>query len=148
MKDAKNEMVKGLRAMADFLEAQAQDSDIGYNGITYNIFARSNEQLADMARRFAPVAKRYADSWFCLTRKFSDNVQMEVNRERKEVCQRIVTGTEIVKVPIYDTPKQIGEREEVREIVEWDCGQSILAPKAEEAAPLKYTQAGGRVYNP
>ncbi len=146
MKNAKEEMVKGLRAMADFIEANVEDDNLGYSTIDLNIFTKSNEELADLARRFAPVAKRYTDQWFCLVKRFSENVKLEVNRKREEVCTRVVTGTRTVKVPVYAPLEKIGEREEVQEIVEWDCGQSILAGNTEE--PLKYTQAGGRVYNP
>lgn len=51
-----------------------------------------------------------------------DGLAFHVTVKREAVCRRVVTGTEMVTIPAVPAEP---EREELREIVEWDCGSLL-----------------------
>jgi hypothetical protein len=105
------DFIDGLRKMADFFEQHPQIKTCSIDG---NVFVERSE-LAALAR-LGGGSKEYYDSWFALRRTFGEDVRLDINVSREQVCRKVVVGHKIV-------PAQ-PEREV--EIVDWVCEESVL----------------------
>lgn len=138
--DERTDLIRGLRELADFLEARPEVPVQGCLSTTVDAFAVDDEdklgQMRKVARAMGSARKRSLPSHMILTKDFSGNVRYEFNAEREQVCKRIITGVEHVEIEEPD-PKAVAalpkvKRTEKREIVEWEC-PSLLADEAEIA---------------
>jgi hypothetical protein len=87
----------GLRAAADFFES-SENVDFPY-GLTMNVFPSTKDDMAAIARSYAPLKKKYEGNLFILVKDFGGGVILEFNLMREKVCQRVVTGTRTVTKP-------------------------------------------------
>jgi hypothetical protein len=118
----RQQFIKGLRDIAALYEREVLlplPTDT-----TFNIFPE-REMLPIIAHALGKCEKDVlSDEWFMLRRSFGSLLKIEANWNRKEVCTRIVVGTEQVteKVPI-----SFEERTVTKEIVEWHCPGAVTS---------------------
>jgi hypothetical protein len=126
-----NATIKGLREMADFLEAHPSLYEIPglAGGLTLNLFVDSKEQLADAARAIGKLSKRVSGDYYYVQREFSGNVTLDVNASRQKVCEKVVVGTKVIPAQ----PERVlpAEPEQVVEEYEWVCPKSLLSESIE-----------------
>ena len=114
------ERVKGLRALADFLEANPE-IEAPYAELRFKLFCANKNQIAEAARRYAPLTKTNYGSWYLLVRDFGGGVVLDWTIEREKVCRRVQTGTQIVSKPKVPDGVEM-EYEQVEEpVYEWEC---------------------------
>lgn len=125
--NTKEDLVKGLREMADWLEANESIPVASWGtvfGVDLNVYGEDRDQALGTVRSSSgPWEKRYIGSSFELIRKFSGGCKYSFNISRAAVCDRRVVGTELVEVPDPNAPKITEERE----VVEWDCHPLLTA---------------------
>jgi hypothetical protein len=107
------------------------------------MFFGGDDPRTDMAAaaRAIPVAgnwgKHYSaatDRWpayFDMNGEMTGGLRIKLTALRDQVCERIVTGTEMRPVERIVTPAVTETVEEATEIVEWRCGESVMAPSGE-----------------
>jgi len=111
-----DEMVQGLRDLADFLESRP---DVGVPSFSdFNMFTHSQEDFARRMRLMGSGEKRQAYSYLMLEKKFGP-LTLALNILQSDVCERVQVGERKVEarpaieahtVPVY----------------EWDCPESFL----------------------
>lgn len=107
----RQKFVQGLRECADFLD-QHPDLPIPGSVTSFCCFANSKEELASFARSMGNCEKHAEGNYFWIERKFG-SIRYEINIERAKVCVRKVVGT--ITVPA-----------EEKDVVEWECEDSLL----------------------
>jgi hypothetical protein len=130
MSDNKNqELIDGMRACAAFMEAHPNLQKI-HSPQTLMIFPDGD--LAQAVKGMGEVQKAPRGDWFVLEKRFSPMFSIEWLKGRKDVCERVVTGTTTIPaVPERTLP---AEPERVVETYEWRCPDSLLAQAAEVRA--------------
>ena len=111
------QMVKGLRALADFLEANPDLPESAR--LTVDIWVWNKNDFREAARKMGHAEKIETNHLFALRKTFSDKVVIDLNTTRDVVCTKVVVGKEYVEeivVPAHE-----------REIVEWRCEDPVLA---------------------
>lgn len=124
------EMVEGLRELADFIEAHIElpiDSRFKLNTFLYDscmnkspysvIEGSAKNKLRVATKALGKAEKRWGDYYIDVARKFGP-ITLEFTINKGAVCERIVTGTK--EVPEQLLPAR------TEEIVEWKCVESIL----------------------
>jgi hypothetical protein len=124
-------MVRGLRAMADFIE---QNPEVRIPANMNMLCSQGTKEEMGHLASLAPYSEKIVDtSFFNLRVPFSENVYYELYNRRDEVCERVVTGTKIV--PAQDARTEIIEHpavaEHEEETFEWKC-PSLLAPQEQK----------------
>jgi hypothetical protein len=136
----------GFRCLAQMIEDYPDLADAlvfqNLEGIHVSVSGLSAvETLAAFARAGkasgATVRKEYDSDWGTVRLEFNDRVGLSVFASRNEVCERVVTGTEVVKkvVPDPSVTVPLVEIEETVETVEWVCSP-LLASR--ELPPRRY----------
>jgi hypothetical protein len=130
-----------LRSLADLIEANPSLAGTSSYVRSLNIWwAATADQLGDIARaglaHGAKVDKRYTDD--CVTLALSwGPVTAHALAIRSRVCERVVTGVDVVtrKIPDPDALAAVPLIEVTEEVerVEWRC-EPILAPATVGAA--------------
>lgn len=113
MTDERRQLTDGLRALADFLDAHPAVPMPYYNTLT--AFVDSLDEIAKAAR-CGSWEKNYVTDHFLLTKPFGNHLTLQIATDRKNVCERVVTGTKTL-------PAQ-PEREV--EVAEWRCKDTSL----------------------
>jgi hypothetical protein len=109
-----------VRAVLDWLEAHPEvplPYDIDCGGFMISS-VNLKEELQQLAREFGECEKEFSDDSFRLRKRFGTS-SLYAFTERKEVCERVVVGTE--EVPERVQPAY------TREIVEWRCTEPLLS---------------------
>ncbi|MEV4161437.1 hypothetical protein [Nonomuraea dietziae] len=137
------EYVKGLRALADILEAHPEvplpydGSSPDYGRITFSDFLHSKDPRADMAatRRAlgVPVAKSAREDYFDLHGNLH-GLYFTLTAFRSDVCERVVVDRQEIDVEVPD-PEALAlvpkvKRTEVVEQVEWRCSPLLTGSAA------------------
>jgi len=108
------ELVAGLRELADFLENKGVGLPITYR-MTYNAYVNkyredevgevdekaTKEELRRIAKILGDCEKRYGSYDFTLTKKFGKYVQMLFNGSREAVCEMKIVGYKEVEEREY-----------------------------------------------
>ncbi len=108
------EKINDIRAALDYLETNP-DVPMPFFGIL-NASAEKDD-LSKIAKAMSPVDKKVDSGYFILERMFG-KVKYHVNFPREGICTPTVVGTEVVPRLVI--------AEHTREIVEWNCPESIL----------------------
>lgn len=130
------EKAAGLRLLADMIDANP-DIRVAYLNDVHVWFARDIDELRAIARAGkaagAKVEKNYVDDYATVTVTFGP-LKAKALVSRREVCERVVVGTEVVKVPdpAY-VPPDTPLIEKVREITEWRCRPLLAEDEAATA---------------
>ena len=123
-----SEMSQGLHNLADFVEAHPDfEQWLRYPLGNIMTFTGNREEFVEAVRMLKGERTKDADTGFYFVRrKFSSNVAVEVNVRREEVCERVHTGTKIVKKPNPVLLDQVPlvDVEELQ--YKWVCDESIL----------------------
>lgn len=107
--------IEALRALADYLEERPDVPMPSFD--IFNAFA-TPEELPLIARAMGGFTKDHDGDYLMLVKDFG-GVQLHVNFNSEQVCERVVVGTE--EVPEKVVPAH------TKEIVEWKCPESVLA---------------------
>lgn len=124
------ELAKGLRELADFVESKGVGISSGYQFTEYEVminwFAthygdeeKTRKNLRNAARAMAPCEKVYSGSYFDLRKKFGQYVTLEITADRTAVCERVEVGTEVV-------PARPAEPEKIVPKYEWVCNDTAI----------------------
>ena len=135
----KQRTVRDLRSLADFLEgAELDDNSRPSIGKCY-IFCQDAQQFGQAVATLGACRKSQFDKYLNADRMFGD-LCLQVTIPHKKVCQRVKTGTRIIRakpeVTIAAKPEEIlpAEQERVEDIYEWKCPDSFLALSKKDAA--------------
>jgi len=121
-----NEIVKGLRELADFVER----TDFPINPFRvlsgWNSVADFTEQL----KKLGSFDKKIDDVHVRCIKKFPGGIEFEVYILKNLTCKRILKETRIIPA----TPEIIIPAEQEREenIYEWECPESLLGLNEKE----------------
>jgi hypothetical protein len=131
--EARAAWIQGLRDIADLFESKTE-IPLPYNQ-WYNVWISSNddtkEKMATIAKALAPCKKEYEGTDFSISRQFGPH-HLSFNTSRDNVCERVVTGKQMVEArPSVYYPEVPAHEEDV---VEWVCSPLLAAsePTAEE----------------
>lgn len=119
------EKVKGLRALADFME-ENPDMEVLFSAA--NVFVDNLEDLQKYGRKLGTFTKRTSSDWFYLRRDFDGGIRLEINATHNQVCERVVVGTEEIQVPDPAAPKIT----KTVDIVEWNCPEILSKVEKED----------------
>jgi hypothetical protein len=134
------QQAEALRSLARFIEANPQHGATfrnAFNMINVYVGGDKKAALAEIVRSGlragVKVDKEAYGTWFSAVLRFGSDVNVHVNAQRDEVCERIVTGTETVTKKVPD-PALLAEVPEVEiteevETVRWEC-KPLLAAEA------------------
>lgn len=130
------QQAEGLRRLADMIEAHPE-LPASYLTSVNVWYAHSPEDLAAIARAAlkhgATVAKDVTDSIYSLSLSWGP-LTAEALAQRANVCERVVTGTEIVTRKVPDPAAALVEVTETVEHVEWVC-RPLLADQSGKDTP-------------
>jgi hypothetical protein len=117
------ETAKGLHELAHVLESLDGDDEI-FGHVQYNMFVDTPEQLRDLVRQIGGFSKQSIGDFLVVRKTFSGGVELDVNINHKNVCERVETLVTIPARPETVVPAQ-PERTEV--VTSWKCPESVLA---------------------
>ena len=121
--DRRTAFVRGLRQMADFLEAH-DDLPIPHYEQYLNVWVYKKEEMAELVKGKGKWEKK-AENTYMLFRKQFGPFCYDISIQRDKVCERVVVGTEVVPARPYQ-PERIVDK------VEWKCAP-ILDYEVDEA---------------
>lgn len=102
--------IQAMRQLLDFLEARPE---LPFTVPTVMASIGSREEMRQCALALGEAEKEYEGNWFNVYRMFGP-IKYEVFCNRELVCEKRVVGTRTVP-------------EHTEEVVEWECGDSLLA---------------------
>jgi hypothetical protein len=123
------ELVAGLRALADWLEARPGVPVDGRPGAAVSVWLVPGAdedvraRVGRIARAMGRADKRVVGALFELRREFPGRVRCELSMARERVCERVVVGEEQVEELDLDNAPR---RTVTRERVEWRCPEALL----------------------
>ena len=122
----------GLRELAAWIEAHPT---IALPTDTINAFgANEREEAAEILAALKPCRKDYSDEMFYIKRNFGP-ITLSFIFYRDKVCVVRVVGQKVIPevrepAKTIEIPEKITP-EHTEDIIEWDCGEPLLAPKPE-----------------
>jgi hypothetical protein len=116
MTEKQAEFVRGLRELADWLEASPEWIGGYWNALRVDDFVDTQDEFRAKARLLGGERRKDAVGNYLSVERFFGPHRVAVNVSREKVCERVVVGTR--EVP--------AEPARVEEIVEWRCEPSIL----------------------
>jgi hypothetical protein len=130
--------IRGLRELADWLEAHPEAQQTASYGITLNHPCKDAEELVRLARSLGGRwdKNESSDCYFTLTRRFGPTVQYDLYVAREAVCTKRLVGTKTRTIEGPD-PEDVAALPKVLQTVveeefEWDCPPSLVALAASE----------------
>lgn len=148
--DKRAAYVKGLRALADILEAHPE-LELPYSGskdspLSFIPYGSANRTQAGLFARLIPgtVAKQPRGEAVDLIGSVH-GLHVCLIATRDEVCERIVVGTREVEIeepdPVALAKVPTVKRTEVVEDVEWRCGSILAADTSRQVAEVRENAA-------
>lgn len=127
------EFVKGLRAMADWYEANGDNEilDLSPLEIRGNLWAWDKEKFASKAKSFGKSEKVSDDSYFMLRKNFSTSIILDLNIHHTEMCERIKVGEKVIPAHVVPATEETHVPERTEEVFEWRCPKSVFSLDAE-----------------
>jgi hypothetical protein len=123
-------IIKGLREMADFLEARPSLPSLPWVIGHAALYGKDCPAPGDIARALGSCKKlSEGDSYFSLEKTFTGYVSFTIKWVRETVCKKVITKEtqEVYEYPEgYVAPEMVKVTKEV-EVVKWECPESILA---------------------
>lgn len=120
------QLVKDMRAMADFIASKADTLPPPYfdgTKVTLDFWQLDKEGIVKAARSFGKADKNYTDFSFEIVKKFGDFAELKYWSSRSVVCEKVQTGTKVEPVKEY---VETGEMKETP-IYEWKCDEPLLS---------------------
>lgn len=127
----RDELVEGLRDLADFIEEKGIELPIRYPQQTFRTFVYPDytdqgtlingtaaKALAKAAKLLAPCKKIYGEYYFDVIRRFGP-ITVEFTASRDSVCTAKVVGQK-------HTPQRVIPAK-TEDVIEWECAPSLLA---------------------
>ena len=138
MNEKNAQLLSGLRDLCAFIEANddfefvtGQQPQVEMNFSTWcqrGTDEQRKERLCDLAKRMGKAEKTYAESFFWMRHNFGPLVQLKAISMREVVCERVVTGKEVIPAQAERVLPAIPEH--TVEVVTWKCAP-ILAAETE-----------------
>ncbi len=117
----RTEFVAALRQAADLLEKSSLREDAFYHGTVYLPVKEIND-AREIVKSFGKTDKSYIGNDMCLKHEIG-SLDVVSFFPREYVCRKITTTKTLPPEPEKVIPAQ---PERTIEVVEWDCGGSIL----------------------
>lgn len=116
--------IAGIRQFIDIMEANPSLT-LPYHLTSVTEYVYSKEELAQWTKALpGKKDKSQTDDYFIVETRLNEHFTVKVQTSRKNVCERVVTGTELKEVDVY--PEPVKALKEV-DIVEWVCTEPLLA---------------------
>lgn len=131
------EFVKGLRKMADHLEANADKiteldeyghGDVWGFSLTLNVFAENTDTFLRAVKAMGEGEKDEDNNYLMFRKRYSDTVAIELNLNRGASCERVPTGetrTREIYVPSNAVIGDDGKLRVTEEVTEWKCDDRL-----------------------
>lgn len=108
----KSELIKGLRGLADYLDANdfPQDAcryEIGMS----RVWCDTPESFIQAAKAMGSFVKSVSDSFFDVKKIFDGGIELEATINRDKICKKV---------------------KKMQEVEVWECPESILAPEEKQ----------------
>ena len=108
--------ISAVRELADFLESNPL---VPIPAMNLNTFVDTKEKLVALAKSLGRIDKGEYEDWFYLRKHFSGGHYLDINIDRKKICERIVVGKKVIEEQFIPAHKE--------DIIEWKCSKSLLA---------------------
>lgn len=125
----RDELVKGLRDLADFIDKKGVELPIEYvspmelREYFWGDAEKCKANMIQAAKLLGKSTKDYTSYSFSLEKNFGKFVKLVFNTEREKVCVKKVVGIEQVPKKVYvEIPNETVDKE----IIEWDCQEPLL----------------------
>jgi hypothetical protein len=134
MTTQRTDYIRGLREMADWLEAHpdvpAPCSDI------FNVFVKDKERFLEV-RRAAGLSNKSGDANYVYFYKvFSGDIRLEINIKKELTCERVKVGEKVIPAKPARTIELPAEPEKREEVFEWRCPESLLKENPDPTTAL------------
>jgi hypothetical protein len=124
--------IKGLREMADFLEAHPEAIK-NYDTVTLTTFPADIKAIARAG--YGRLGKEFLEDYLYLTKHFTSRVCIQWIASRTAACRRVKVGERIIKgeperivpaqpervIPATVETKIAATPDRVEDVMEWDC---------------------------
>ena len=124
MTHARSEFIRGLRAIANFYE---QNANAYYDEmhLTVSMYVGGREArttMAAMARAFGQYNQTYDERNVTIARSFSEQVTLALFASKQKICRRVVIGEHILPARVIPATNEIHipERREPRVTWQFD----------------------------
>jgi hypothetical protein len=133
-------MAKGLRELADFLEAYPESIN-GYDNV--ELVTMPSRSASEIARAgYGRMEKEPQGEYYRLHRKFSGKVELVFLFRRENACKRVKVGTKVIPatedtvIPEKIIPAEFipGSPEQIVDVYDWEC-PPLLGPKQVDELP-------------
>lgn len=125
-----------LRDLAEFYDAHPELTAPQWPS-AFTIYSVPKDDLPTYARAFGTCDKVFDEYSYRLVKTFGAGITLETYSSRESVCERVKIGEEVVPAHVVAAKPAEEEKfveESVREVFEWKCPGSLLAPAAASAA--------------
>lgn len=123
-----SEFTDGLRAMADWFDQHPEWED---DAAACTSVVLTADKLAAFALAMGKSEKEADEHTFGLRRRFAKSVSLRGFTWRDAVCERVKVGERTVSRLVPPEGVQMVEVDEVEDVYEWRCPESILRPQGE-----------------
>jgi hypothetical protein len=113
----REQFIAGLREMADFFETNPT-FDLYAGTQLYYSFPDSRESFLDHCRMLGSFKKEWTNDSLKAVKTIAESHQINVFRDRKEFCKRIVTP---VQVPATEEFLVTAKPAHTRDEITWEC---------------------------
>ncbi len=124
MTHARSEFIRGLRAIANFYEqnANAYYDDMRLTVSMYVGGREARTTMAAMARAFGQYNQTYDERNVTIARSFSEQVTLALFASKQKICRRVVIGEHILPARVIPATNEIHipERREPRVTWQFD----------------------------
>ena len=130
----KEQFVKELRELANFVEGSEFGDDFKVSNQTFHLFCHSKDEFKKRVKALGNFEKS-ADLWLNATKRFGDFISFQVTIMRDIVCKKVKVGTKIVPAQEEKViPEQIipAKPESVEDVYEYKCPESFLDLEEDE----------------
>lgn len=119
-----------LRDLAEFYDAHPELTAPQYPS-AFVIYSITKNDLPTYARAFGTCDKVFDEYSYRLVKTFGAGIRLETYSSRESVCERVKIGEEVVPAHVVAAKPAEEEKfveEYKREVFEWKCPGSLLAP--------------------
>jgi hypothetical protein len=117
-------MATSMREFADFLDANPDVAALlNQTSTSLYIFSDNDDDFRSINAQLGSFDKR-SDSYGLEARKRFGKITLVHSVSHEAVCEKVVTGTRVVKKLVPATEVEMIEVEEIEEITEWVCPET------------------------
>lgn len=121
------DLIKGLRAVCDYLEAHPTCGKIWAFGRLL-IVCSDKKDLLERIKGAGEAKKNVEGQWFNVDKQFSEDVTLQWYVRRDQICERVIDQKVVPAEPEKVIPETVipAKPERIVEEVSWVCPESLL----------------------